>query len=116
MGIPKKKIRVIMNMVEVDDNIREEFGSLFGLETVDKSFVINEKCVIYNNEAFDQCKDLGVPLVEIINDSTDYREQAKAAKLAGNTEESERCVKMALLKMIAITANKNLDQVFKALF
>ncbi|PPD24627.1 MAG: plasmid stabilization protein [Methylobacter sp.] len=116
MGIPKKKIRVVMNKVDIDDDIREEFGSLFGLETVDKSFVINEKCVIYNNEAFDQCKDLGVPLVEIINDKTDYREQAKAAKLAGNTDEAERCVKMALLKMIAITANQNLDQVFKALF
>lgn len=116
MGIPKKKIRVIMNKVESDDDIREEFGSLFGLEMVDKNFVINEKCVIYNNEAFDQCKELGVPLSAIVSDSTDYRANAKAAKLAGNQKEAERCTKMCLLKMIAITADKNLDQVFKALF
>ena len=116
MGIPKQKIRVVMNKVEVDDDIHEEFGSLFGLASVDKSFVMNEKCVIYNNEAFDQCKDLGVPLVDIVNDKNDYRELAKAAKTEGKTEEAERLVKMALLKMIAVTAQKNLDQVFKALF
>jgi hypothetical protein len=51
-----------------------------------------------------------------IEEFTDYRAQAKAAKSTGNLEESERCVKMCLLKMIAITANKNLDQAFKALF
>jgi len=116
MGIPKQKIRVVMNKVEVDDDIHDEFGSLFGLASVDKSFVINDKCVIYNNEAFDQCKDLGVPLVDMVNDKNDYRELAKAAKAEGKTEEAERLVKMALLKMIAVTAQKNLDQVFKALF
>jgi ABC-type glycerol-3-phosphate transport system substrate-binding protein len=105
-----------MNKVEVDDDIHDEFGSLFGLASVDKSFLINEKCVIYNNEAFDQCKDLGVPLVDMVNDKNDYRELAKAAKADGKAEEAERLVKMALLKMIAVTAQKNLDQVFKALF
>ena len=116
MGIPKTKIRVVMNMVAVDDDIHDEFGSLFGLASVDKSFVINEKCVIFNNEAFDQCKDLGVPLVDMVNDKNDYRELAKAAKNDGKSEEEERLVKMALLKMIAVTAQKNLDQVYKALF
>jgi ABC-type glycerol-3-phosphate transport system substrate-binding protein len=74
------------------------------------------QCVIYNNEAFDQCKDLGVPLADIVADQTDYRAQAKAAKDAGDQEEVKRCVNLCLLKMIAITANKNLDQVYKAVF
>jgi hypothetical protein len=34
----------------------------------------------------------------------------------GNQEEAQRCVNLCLLKMIAITANNNLDQVYKALF
>jgi hypothetical protein len=116
MGIPKKKIRVILNRVEVDDDIQEEFRALFGLVESLKSFVMNDKCVIYNNEAFDQCKDLGVPLADIVNDQTDYRAQAKIAKDAGDQAEAQRCVKMCLLKMIATTANNNLDQVYKALF
>jgi len=116
LGIPKKKIRVILNRVETDDDIRDEFSSLFGLEAADNTFVINDQCVIYNNEAFDQCKDMGVPLADIVADQTDYRAQAKAAKDAGDQEEVKRCVNLCLLKMIAITANKNLDQVYKHLF
>lgn len=116
IGIPKKKIRVILNRVEVDDDIEDEFSALFGLEAAKKNFVINSDCVIYNNEAFDQCKDLGVPLADIVNDQTDYRAQAKVAKDAGDHAEAQRCVKMCLLKMIAISANNNLDQVYKALF
>ena len=116
LGIPKKKIRVILNRVETDDDIRDEFSSLFGLEAADNTFVINDQCVIYNNEAFDQCKDMGVPLADIVADQTDYRAQAKAAKDAGDQEEVKRCVNLCLLKMIAITANKNLDQVYKAVF
>jgi len=116
MGIPKKKIRVVLNKVEVDDDIHDEFGALFGLEAADKSFVLNDKCVIYNNEAFDQCKDLGIPLVEISNDKTDYRAQAKAAKAAGNQDDADKFVKLCLLQMIAVTANKNLDDVYKSLF
>jgi hypothetical protein len=116
LGIPKKKIRVILNRVEIDDDIRDEFSSLFGLEAADNTFVMNDQCVIYNNEAFDQCKDLGVPLADIVADQTDYRAQAKAAKDAGDQEEVKRCVNLCLLKMIAITANKNLDQVYKAVF
>ena len=77
---------------------------------------MNDQCVIYNNEAFDQCKDMGVPLADIVADKTDYRAQAKAAKDAGDQEEAKRCVNLCLLKMIAITANKNLDQVYKAVF
>jgi hypothetical protein len=116
IGIPKKKIRVILNRVEVDDDISDEFSALFGLEAANNTFVMNNKCVIYNNEAFDQCKDLGVPLAAIVADQTDYRAQAKAAKDAGDQEEAKRCVQLCLLKMIAITAYKNLDQVYKAVF
>lgn len=116
IGIPKQKIRVVMNKVELDDNVQEEFETLFGLEATGKNFVINEKNVIYNNEAFDQCKDLGVPLSDIVADQTDYRAKAKEAKDNGDSGEATRCVKMCLLKMVATTANNNLDQVFKTLF
>jgi hypothetical protein len=116
IGIPKQKIRVIMNKVELDDEVREEFRTLFGLEATGKNFVINENSVIYNNEAFDQCKDLGVPLTDIVADQTDYRAKAKDAKNAGNENEATRCVSLCLLKMVATTADNNLDQVFKTLF
>ena len=116
VGIPKQKIRVIFNKVEMGDSVMDEFKTVFGLAAVDKNFVINNKLVIYNNEAFDECKDLGVPLADIVADQTDYEAQAKAARGAGDQNESKRCINLCLLKMVAITANKNLDQVFKELF
>jgi hypothetical protein len=116
MGIPKKKILVILNKVETDDDIRDEFSSLFRLEKADNTFVINDKWVIYNNEAFDECKDLGVFFADIVADETDYREKSRVAKMADDEEEMVRCINLCLLKMIAMTAHKNLDQVYKAAF
>ncbi len=42
--------------------------------------------------------------------------KAKAAKMAGDMTEARRCVSLSLLKMTAITAHENLDDVFSALF
>lgn len=116
MGIPKKRIRVIFNKVDIDDNIRQEFKALFESKIADNNFLLNENCVIFNNEAFEQCKELGISLADIVADKTDYQALAKAAKVAGDTTEAKRCVNLYLLKMTAITANKNLDNVFNSLF
>jgi len=116
MGIPKKKIRVIFNRVEIDDDVKVEFSALFKLDVAGDNLVLNEKCAIYNNEAFDQCKELGIPLADIVVDKTDYDALAKVAKNAGNMTEARRCVNLSLLKMTATTAHENLDGVFSALF
>ena len=115
MGVPKKRIRIIFNKVEIGDEIKDEFSELFGLEA-GNYLALNEKCVIYNNEAYDQCKELSVPLADIVADKTDYQEQAKTAKNAGDMTEARRCISLALLRMTAITAHENLNDVFSALF
>jgi hypothetical protein len=113
IGVPRQKIRIIFNMVEMDDVIEDEFAPWFGLVELEKSFTLNPKAVVYANEVFDRLKEIGKSLVEVDTDATDYR-----ARLRGldDDEEKEWCIKMVAIKRLAVTATKNLDAAFKLAF
>lgn len=113
LGIGKKKIRMVFNKVEIDESVSEEFAALFGLAELEKSFTVRPETVIYSNEVFERLKAVGKSLGEITNDQTDYRSQLRQAK---DEEEKEMCIRMVALKRLAVTANKNLDDVYKSLF
>jgi hypothetical protein len=116
MGVPRKRIRVLFNKVLVDESVEEEFGLLFANESIDKKFTINRDWKVFLNEAFENCKELGVPLASIVADKTDYRAQGLAAKEAGNEAEARRFIKLCLLKMTAMSAAENMDLVFNGMF
>lgn len=113
IGIPKSKIRIVFNKVEVDDTVDDEFAALFGLAEAEKSFTLRPDAVIYANEVFERLKSVGKSLGEITDDPTDYRAQLREAK---DDDEKELCVRMVALKRLAVTANKNLDDAYKAIF
>jgi hypothetical protein len=113
LGVDKKRIRMVFNKVEVDEIVTDEFAPLFGLADTEKSFTVRPETVIYYNEVYERLKAVGKSLGDITADETDYRE-----KLRQTTDEDEKshCVQMVALKRLAVTANKNLDAVYKALF
>jgi dimeric dUTPase (all-alpha-NTP-PPase superfamily) len=113
IGVDKKRIRLLFNKVEADEDVEEEFSALFGLQAKEKSFTINKAAVLYTNEVFERLKGLGKSLGDISNDTTDYRAQIKTL-----TDDSERdhAIRMVALKRLAVTANANLDDVFKEAF
>jgi hypothetical protein len=113
LGIEKKRIRLVFNKVEVDEAVADEFAALFGLAESEKSFVVKPEATIYTNEVFERLKVVGKSLGEITADETDYRARLRQAV---DDDEKELCVRMVALKRLAVTANKNLDDVFKALF
>lgn len=113
LGIEKKKIRLVFNKVEVDEPVTDDFAALFGLAESEKSFIIRPEAVIYSNEVFERLKAVGKSLGDITADETDYRARLRETK---DEDEKENCVRMVALKRLAITANKNLDDVFKVLF
>lgn len=113
IGIERKRIRMVFNKLEVDESASDEFAALFGLAESEKSFVVKPEAVIYANEIFERLKDVGKSLGDITADKTDYRAQLRQAK---DDDEKEMCVRMVALKRLAVTANKNLDDVFKVLF
>lgn len=113
IGVPRQKIRIIFNMVEMDDVIEDEFAPLFGLAELEKSFTLNPRAVVYANEVFDKLKEIGKSLVEVGADTTDYR--ARLRDLHGD-EEKQLCIKMVAINRLATTATKNLDTAFKEAF
>ncbi|MDY0135133.1 MAG: StbB family protein [Atribacterota bacterium] len=113
IGIDKKKIRLVFNKVDIDDSVSDEFAPLFGLAASEKSFVISEANTIYSNEVFERLKTIGKTLGDINTDTTDYRAMMREAK---DDTEKAKYVQMIALKRLAITANKNLDDVFVSLF
>jgi hypothetical protein len=113
VGVPRKKIRLIFNKVDLDDTIEEEFASLFGLAELHKNFIINPDAVIYYSEVFEKLKSVGKSLGDITKDETDYRELMRSSS---DPDEKEYCRKMVQLKRLATSANNNLDTAFKALF
>lgn len=113
LGIDKKRIRLIFNKVEVDESVEDEFAALFGLADSEKSFIIRPEATIYLNEVFERLKSVGKSLGDITADETNYRAKLRETQVE---EEKELCVRMVALKRLAITANKNLDDAFKALF
>ena len=113
IGVDKKRIRLVFNKVEVDEAVGDEFAPLFGLAESEKSFVIRAESTIYSNEVFERLKTAGKSLGDITADETDYRAKLR---LAEDDDEKAHCVQMVALKRLAITANKNLDDVFKTLF
>lgn len=113
LGVPKSKVRMIFNKVETDDVISKDFAPMFGLAALEKSFVINENCVIYANEAFELMKTVRKSLHDILSDETDYRARLREVK---GTDEEKTCLRMISLKRLASTVSKNLDDAFKVLF
>ena len=113
LGIGKKKIRVVFNKMDTDESVLDEFPSLLGLSEKDKTFIVNQDAVIHLNEIYERLKGVGKSLAEISSDPIDYRAKLREAT---DDKEKEHCIQMVALKRLAITANNNLDDVFKALF
>jgi len=113
LGVDKKRVRFLFNKVDVDDDIENDFAAIFGLCESEKCATVNKDAVVYKNEVFDRIKSMGKPLGKIFSDQTDYRAKLREAK---TEDEKDDAIAMIQLKRLAISANKNLDDAFSALF
>lgn len=113
IGVGKKKIKVIFNKMDTDETVADEFPSLLGYADAEKAFIVSEDAVIHLNEVYERLKSVGKSLADINADTVDYRAKLKEAT---TDEDKEYCANRVALKRLAITANKNLDDVFRALF
>jgi hypothetical protein len=113
LGVPNDRIRVVLNKVDPEDDVEDEFHMLFHLERQQRSFTLNPDAVIYTNEVFDLLQAAGMSLPDITGDPTDYRAKLREAK---DPEYKDYCLRMVALKRLAVTANHNLDEAFEALF
>lgn len=113
LGVPAKKIRVVFNMVEVDDNPERIFGGLIEYQKAEKKYTLKQEAVIHMNDIYSKLKDSTNTIAEIVADQTDYKEKIKTAK---DSDEKLQFAQMVSVKRLAVGVTTELDAVFKALF
>ena len=112
IGVPAKKIRLLFNMVELDEVPERVFSGLFELHESDKSFTLNPKAVIHVNDIYGKLTSAEQTIDGILNDPTDLKAQLNAATDAG---EKLRLSRLIGIKRLAAGVKEELDAVYKAL-
>jgi len=113
LGVDAKRVLLVFNKVDLDEDIEDEFPAIFGFHQAEHLFTLNPSAVIYGNEVFERIKGAGKTLPDVISDATDYRANFRTAK---TDDEKEHCIRMLQVRQLAGTAHSNLDDVFSALF
>jgi len=115
LGVPAKKIRVVFNKVDLDDagDLPRLFGPVFGFHDAQKGFTLRPEAVLFSNEVFERLRPLKKTVAEVVADATDYRAALREATDEGG---KAHAVRMISAQRLARSAQKNLDDVFKALF
>lgn len=67
LKVPAKKIRLVFNMVEPEDNVEQIFAGLFAYQEHEKKFVINSNAVLYNNAVFTKLKESNKTIKEVLS-------------------------------------------------
>nr|WP_014343782.1 hypothetical protein [Aliivibrio fischeri]AEY78180.1 hypothetical protein [Aliivibrio fischeri] len=111
LDIDPECIKVVFNMVDIDDNMKRVFADL--IDDCDHMATINTKAIIYENELFTRLKSESKSIAELINDDTDYKTQIQATD--NRITRRELSHKLGT-KRLAIGVSKQLDNTFKVLF
>lgn len=114
IGVPARKIRVVFNMVDVDESPEILFSSLFKYHAGagNSKFILLPNAVIHLNEIYGQLKPEN-NIKDIVDDPADYKEKIKAAK---DKAEKTHFAKMLGIKRLAAGVTEELDGVFETLF
>lgn len=113
LKVPAKKIRLVFNMVEPEDNVEQIFAGLFAYQEHEKKFVINSNAVLYNNAVFTKLKESNKTIKEVLSDETDYKALLAQATTTADKVELSRQIS---LKRLCSGVVEELDYVFKVLF
>ena len=113
LGVPAKKIRLLFNMVDLEESPERIFSGLFEYQSESKSFTLKPEAVIHVNDIYGKLKGSKTGIREILADETDYKERIKTAK---DADEKLHFAQMLSIKRLAAGVSEELDAVFKALF
>ncbi|NPE55880.1 hypothetical protein HLB25_13305 [Dickeya dadantii] len=112
LKVHPKKIRVVFNMVDVDDDVESDFYPLYAMNSAEKNFTLNNKAVIYKSELYQLLRIYSATIPQLIDDATDWRQKLKESK---TEEERQDAVKRISMRRLAISAQENLDAVWSIL-
>ena len=112
LGIPAKKIRVVFNMVEIEDAPERVFSGIFEYAAAEKTFTLRPEAVIHMNDIYGKLRGSEQTIADILNDPADLKEQLKTAK---DADEILRISRQIGVKRLAAGVTEELNAVFKAL-
>lgn len=112
LGIPAKKIRVVFNMVEIEDAPERVFSGIFEYAAAEKTFTLRPDAVIHMNDIYGKLRGSEQTIADILSDPADLKEQLKAAK---DADEKLRISRQIGVKRLAAGVTEELNAVFKAL-
>ena len=112
LGVPAKKIRLLFNMVDLEESPERIFSGLFEYQRESKSFTLKPEAVIHVNDIYGKLKGSKTGIREILADVTDYKERILTAK---DADEKLHFAQMLSIKRLAAGVSEELDAVFKAL-
>jgi len=113
LGIPAKKIRVVFNMVEIEDVPERVFSGIFEYAAAEKTFTLRPDAVIHMNDIYGKLRGSEQSISDILNDPAELKEQLKTAK---DSDEKLRISRQIGVKRLAAGVTDELNTVFKALF
>ena len=113
LGVPPEKILLLFN--RVDSSVEEEFNILLNYVGKNNNATVNTKAAIYENELFDLLAIKKLSIDKLLNDPKDYKSLLREKKEA---DQKQRAfwAEMFGLKLLAKGVNRNLDDVYAALF
>ena len=112
MGVPAKKIRLVFNRVEVDENVEDTFYPLIAYHEDTKSFTLRTRATIMYSELYQRLRPYELTITELLMDNTDYKSVLRESKNDGTKTEAAARISM---KRLAISAQNNLDTVFNSI-
>lgn len=112
IGVPAKKIRLLFNMVELDEVPERIFSGLYEYHEVAKNFTLRPDAVIHMNDIYGKLKGGEQSIADILNDPTDLKEKLKLAK---ESEEKLTISRLIGIKRLAAGVSEELDAVYKTL-
>jgi len=113
IGVPASKIRVVLNKVDTDDDLRYDFAAVYAFCENNGEATLPDGAVIYANDIFPGLKALQMTIGDLNGDTTDYRQKLREAR---DEDEQDAAINMIAMKRLAKTCNKNLDAAYSALF
>jgi hypothetical protein len=112
IGVPAKKIRLVFNMVELDEQPERVFAGLFEYHQAEKNFTLRPDAVIHMNDIYGKLKGAEQSISDILNDPTDLKEKLKAAT---DQQDKLNISRMIGVKRLAAGVSEELDAVFKSI-
>ncbi len=112
IGVPAKKIRLVFNMVELDEQPERIFSGLFEYHNSAKNFTLKPDAVIHVNDIYGKLKGAEQGIADILNDPADLKGELKKAT---DSDDKLRISRLIGIKRLAAGVSEELDAVYKTL-